>query len=232
MARLPRIVIPNAPHHVTQRGNRRQQTFFCKEDYKSYIEIMALACKRYNVSIWAYCLMPNHVHLVAVPQSQKDLTQAIGEAHESYTKQINYRMGWSGHLWQGRFFSATLDDYYLERCVRYVELNPIKSGLCIYPQDYPWSSSKAHCEKKSDRLVDVTPMLNMFPDWLAYLNVHTDASDIDLIRKNSRTGRPIGDKKFLEQLEIETGLRLTPKKPGPVREIDWGHPTDPDLPIS
>lgn len=98
MARLARLVIPGVPHHVTQRGNRRQRTFFCEEDYSAYLKLMAQWCAERGVAIWAYCLMPNHVHLIAVPQSEDALSRAIGEAHRRYTRRINFREKWRGYL--------------------------------------------------------------------------------------------------------------------------------------
>ena len=109
MARMARAVAPG----VTQRGNRRQQTFFNDEDYQSYLELMAQWCEKYKVEIWSYCLMPNHVHLIAVPETKDGLKLAIGEAHRRYTRRINFREGWRGHLWQGRFSSFMMDERYL-----------------------------------------------------------------------------------------------------------------------
>jgi len=85
MARLARVVIPGMPHHITQRGNRRQPTFFCDEDYTAYLELMGQWCKERGVEVWAYCLMPNHAHLIAVPKAEDGLRRAIGEAHRRYT---------------------------------------------------------------------------------------------------------------------------------------------------
>ena len=96
MARIARVVVPGIPHHVTQRGNRRQRTFFNESDYRAYIDLMAECCSRQGVEVWAYCLMPNHVHVVAVPSTKKSLRLAIGEAHRRYTKRINAREGWTG----------------------------------------------------------------------------------------------------------------------------------------
>ena len=101
------------PHHVTQRGNRRQQTFFGEEDYQHYLELMAQFCRAEQVANWAYCLMPNQVHLIVVPQSTESLCRAIGEAHRRYTRRINFREGWRGHLWQGRFASFVMDEDHL-----------------------------------------------------------------------------------------------------------------------
>jgi putative transposase len=125
------------PHHITQRGNRRQQTFFCEEDYEAYLQLMAEWCAKHAVEIWAYCLMPNHVHLVAVPNSEDGLRRAIGEAHRRYTRRINFREGWRGRLWQGRFASFVMDEPYLLAAARYVELNPIRAGLAMVSERLP-----------------------------------------------------------------------------------------------
>ena len=129
MARLARLVIPGLPHHVTQRGNRRQQTFFNDGDYAAYLELMAEWCREEGVEIWGYCLMPNHVHLIAVPKTEDGLRRAIGEAHRRYTRRINFREKWRGYLWQGRFASFIMDEPYLLAAARYVELNPVRAKL-------------------------------------------------------------------------------------------------------
>ena len=123
MARIARIVVPRYPHHITQRGNRRQKTFFCDEDYRRYIDLMAEWCNRCGVAVWAYCLMPNHTHLIAVPQTEEGLRKAVGEAHRRYSRMINFREGWRGYLWQGRFSSFVMDERYLLTAVRYIKLS-------------------------------------------------------------------------------------------------------------
>ena len=129
MSRLARVVVPGYPHHVTQRGNRRLRTFFCDEGDHAYIDLMGEWCSTCGVEVWAYCLMANHVHLVAVPGTETGLRSAIGEAHRRYTRRVNFRERWRGHLWQGRFALFVLDDYYLLAATRYVEMNPVKAGL-------------------------------------------------------------------------------------------------------
>ena len=126
---MARLVIPGLPHHITQRGNRRQQTFFNDGDYAAYIELMAEWCREEGVEIWGYCLMPNHVHLIAVPKTEDGLRRAIGEAHRRYTRRINFREKWRGYLWQGRFASFIMDEPYLLAAARYVELNPLRAEL-------------------------------------------------------------------------------------------------------
>ena len=144
MARLALLVAPGAPHHVTQRGNRRQRTFFCDEDYEAYIGLMAEWCGRSGVAVWAYCLMPNHGHSIVVRRSEGGHRSAIGEAHRRYSRCIDFREGWRGHLWKGRFASYPMNEPYLLAAVRYVELNPVRTGLVESPGVYPWSSAAAH----------------------------------------------------------------------------------------
>jgi putative transposase len=158
MARLARVVVPGVAHHVTQRGNRRQPTFFQEDDYRAYLELLGEGCGRCGVEVWAYCLMPNHVHLIVVPQSEDGLRRALGEAHRRYTRRINFREGWRGHLWQGRFASFALDARYLRRAARYVELNPVRAKLCRMPWRWPWSSAAAHVAGKEDGVVRVAPL--------------------------------------------------------------------------
>ncbi len=136
MARLPRVVAPGVPHHVTQRGNRGQQTFFEADDFRLYLELMAEWCAARGVEIWAYCLMPNHVHLIAVPETEDALRRAIGEAHRRYTQAVNRRQGWTGHLWQGRFASFAMDEPNLLTAARHVELNPVRARLTVGAGDY------------------------------------------------------------------------------------------------
>jgi putative transposase len=215
MARIARAVAPGIPH-VTQRGNRRQQTFFGDEDYQAYLELMAEWCVAYNVQIWAYCLMPNHVHLIAVPKTKDGLNLAIGEAHRRYSRRINFREGWRGHLWQGRFSSFILDESYLLACTRYVELNPVRAGLVKKPEAWRWSSAAAHAKRKDDILVRTKPLLAMIKSpWGKFFSVDVQESDMALFRKHERTGWPIGDDAFIERLERLLDRKLKPKKPGP-----------------
>lgn len=214
MARIARVVAAGYPHHITQRGNRRQQTFFCDEDYKAYISLMSEWCRKFNVEIWAYCLMPNHVHIVAVPESEEGLRSAIGEAHRRFTRHVNFREGWRGHLWQGRFNSFPMDESYLLAAVRYVELNPMRAGLVKEPWSYPWSSAHAHLTGVDDKFVKVSPLLEMVKDWRGFLLSGIPEAEIEKLRKHERTGRPLGKKLFVEKLEGTLGRLLTKQKPG------------------
>ncbi len=146
MARMGRRVISGIPHHVTQRGVRRMEVFQHEDDYRVYLDLISRSCKQAGTEVWAYCLMSNHVHFVLVPSTQDGLRSALGEAHRQYTRHINFREGCRGHLWQERFHSFAMDERYLLSAVRYVELNLVHAGMAKRPEDYPWSSARAHLE--------------------------------------------------------------------------------------
>ena len=215
MARLARLVIPGLPHHITQRGNRRLQTFFNDEDYAAYIELMAQWCREEGVEIWSYCLMPNHVHLIAVPKTKDGLRRAIGEAHRRYTRRVNFREKWRGYLWQGRFASFIMDEPYLLAATCYVELNPVRAKLVEHASQWPWSSAKAHLKGRDDRLVKVKPLLAMVGNWKAFLRSAIAEEELRDLREHGRTGRPLGSSHFLDHLESLVGRVLKRQKPGP-----------------
>ena len=214
MARIARIIATGIPHHVTQRGNRRMTTFFRDEDYQEYISLMAQWCKKCSVEIWAYCLMPNHVHLIAVPESEDALRRGIGEAHRRYSRMINFRENWRGHLWQGRFASFPMDENYLLAAALYVEMNPVRANLVPDAASWPWSSAQAHLAKKDDGLVTVAPLLEMVGDWKIFL-AGAEEERLNDIRRHERTGRPLGADLFVERLESDLGRTLKREKPGP-----------------
>ena len=216
MARIARVVVPHYPHHVTQRGNRRQQTFFTDGDYRAYIDLMSHWCRKHTVDIWGYCLMPNHVHMIAVPSNRDGLRLAIGEAHRRYTRRVNFRQGWRGHLWQGRFASCVMQQSHLLACIRYIEMNSVRAGLVDAPDKWPWSSTAGHISGHGDGLVKPEPLLAMVKeDWKSFLVKTLETGIAETIRKHERTGRPMGDGAFIEVLEGITGLRLKAGKPGP-----------------
>jgi putative transposase len=214
MARLARVIAPGYPHHVTQRGNRRQQTFFCEADYAVYLDLLADWCAKCRVEVWAYCLMPNHVHLVAVPSDEDGLRRALGEAHRRYTRHVNLRELWRGYLWQGRFASFPMDEAHLLAAFRYIEHNPVRAGLAETPWQYPNSSAKFHVLGTADPLVRTDPCRDLVGDWSVFLGYPLDTGEIDALRAHERTGRPLGDTAFVESLERLVGRSLAPGKAG------------------
>jgi len=220
MARMARVVVPGIPHHVTQRGVRRNDVFFCADDYAVYLRFLSEFCQKSGTDVWAYCLMTNHVHLVMVPSTEDGLRASLGEAHRRYTRYINEREGCLGHLWQERFHSFPMDDYYLQATVRYVELNPVHANMVKRPEDYAWSSARAHLAGMDDQLVKVAPMMERVRHWQTYLSSDLDDAVVESLRKHTKTGRPLGEDTFVDMLELRLGRVLRPLKQGRKKKGD------------
>jgi putative transposase len=212
MPRSARLVVPGLPHHVTQRGNQRQQTFFSDSDCRLYLRLLSRWCASSGTAVWAWCLMPNHVHLVLVPSSEDGLAAALGPAHGHYSSLVNAREDRTGHLWQGRFGSFVMDEAHLLACARYVELNPVRAGLVRRPEDWLWSSARVHLGGRPDGLVDAAPLLERWPDWRAVLDGGLEPELRDAIRARERSGRPLGDSAFLAALAAAGHDRVVPAR--------------------
>jgi putative transposase len=213
MARTARIVIGDAPHHLTQRGNNRQDVFFLDDDRAVYLKFLAEQCRRHRVSILGYCLMNNHVHLIAVPQGVDALAKAIGRTHWLYAQYVNRLHRRSGHLWQNRFYSNPLDEEHCLLAMRYVERNPIRAGLCRVARRYLWSSAATHCgEKDKTGLLDLSGWKELAGglDWEAELSVDLPAEESRRLRSHAHTGRPLAADGWLSKLEHSLGRRLRP----------------------
>ena len=176
---MPRLVVPGLPHHVTQRGARRMKTFFSSCDYEKYLELIVEFKELAGVDIWAYCLMPNHIHLVVVPQDRDSLAIFFRHVHRLYTREINSRKRWTGHLWQERYHSFVMDEKHLMATVRYTELNPVRARLCCLPEDWRWSSVHAHLAEEDDAVVSVAPMLLRVSDWTSYLSRTLNENEVE-----------------------------------------------------
>jgi putative transposase len=192
MPRAARLVLPGVPHHVTQRGNRRQPTFFSEGDYAAYLNLLRYWCGRSETAVWAWCLMPNHVHLILVPGQEDGLRAALAETHRRYTWLVNRREGWSGHLWQSRFASFPMDEAHVHACLGYVELNPVRAGLVAAPEDWRWSSARAHLGFGDDAITDLAAARARVEDWRAFLDAGLDDGARDAIRARETSGRPLG----------------------------------------
>jgi len=214
MARIPRVVVPGVPHHVTQRGARRMQVFFDASDFDLYRDLLGEQADRLGVAIWAYCLMPNHVHLVAVPTEATSLARALSEAHRRYAFLLNKRHGWRGHLWQERFWSFPLDEGHLRSAARYVLLNPVRAGLVDHAADWPHSSARASLFGRADPLVDAKELEARLGEIGLLLEERDGEGDAEIVRRHSATGRPLGDEEFVASLEERLGRPLRKGKPG------------------
>jgi len=265
MPRIARVVIPDIPHHIIQRGNRRQPVFFSDDDRSAYLDYLCLHAKPAGISIWAYCLMDNHVHLIAVPKHKASFADGFSESQKRYSRRINFRENWRGHLWEGRFKSYPLDEFHLYAAMRYVERNPVRAKIVIaekpsddlitqifkkitqiilrrcsnlcnlifnqrnhsfytfsvetkivkQPWEYPWSSAQAHIKKENDKVIDSNFVTNEIKDWAEYIAKEDNKNDLVLLRNHSNTGRPLGDKKFIDFLEKISGRMLHRRRPGP-----------------
>ena len=158
--------------------------------------------------------MTNHVHLIVTPSERLNMSRAIGEAHRRYTQHINFREGWRGYLWQGRFSSFPMDEYHLIPAAAYVELNPVRAGMVDRAWDYRWSSVHAYLSGENDGLVEVRPLLDLVGNWKEFLLQMTDQS-VEEFETHERTGRPLGDEAFIEQASKKLGRDFKRKKPGP-----------------
>jgi len=214
MTRRARIVVPGVAHHVTQRGNRRAPIFFADGDQDVYRRLLAKQAAKAKVAIWAYCLMPNHVHLVLVPENEAGLSRAVGETHRRYTNFINARAGWTGHLFQSRFASVAMDEGHLLNAIRYVSLNPVRAGLAVRAKDWPWSSVRAHLAGVGDGLVRVRPVLDRIADFAGFLAAGDGEGAFDALRESETTGRPLGNKDFIEKLEHLLQRPIARRTPG------------------
>lgn len=218
MTRIARLVIPGIPHHVVQRGNRRQKTFFDMWDRRMYLRLLRELGPAFGVTFWAYCLMDNHVHLIAVPETVAGLASCIGRVHCEYSRRINRRHRWTGYLWQGRFFSAPLEESHLVTAIRYVERNPVRAGLVEQAAEYPWSSARAHVTGEVEPPLTRFFLQDHIGDWASFLGSEDLRSHVEDLRTHTRTGRPLGGEQFVSALEVMTGRSLTKRKTGRPRK--------------
>jgi putative transposase len=164
------MIIAGAPHHVTHRGNRRQEIFRDDADRRVYLNRLKLHCGANSVKVWAYVLMPNHVHIVCAPAVSSALSRTIGIAHSGYTVYFNAKYELTGHLWHARYYSVVLSDKHLWNAVRYVERNPVRARLVRYAENFRWSSAAGHCGLRTDPLIsDDLPALDWVTSWRRYL---------------------------------------------------------------
>jgi putative transposase len=217
MARLPRVVIVDVPHHVTQRGNARQAIFSSDSDRLAYLELLRQHCELYRLSLLGYCLMSNHVHLVVVPRTVPSLAQALQHTHGRYAAYWNARQSSSGHVWQGRFYSCPLDDAHLWTALRYVELNPLRAGMVDAASQWRWSSAAAHCGVSTpENWLELASWQKRWTAdaWIGYLAEGESPDEVTALRQFTHTGRPLGNAPFVAQLEQATLRLLAPRKRG------------------
>src|SRR5690348_7839127 len=221
MARLPRVVVVDVPHHVTQRGNSRQVIFSTDADRRAYLELLREYSHLYGLGLVGHCLMANHVHLIAVPHTPEALAQSLKQAHGRYAAYWNARQSSSGHVWQGRFYSCPLDEPHLWEALRYVELNPVRAGMVERAEEWTWSSALAHCGLATpDGMLEMQRWRKRWtaPEWREFLNEAEPASELSALRHSTHTGRPLGSPEFVAALEQSMSRPLVPRKGGRPRK--------------
>lgn len=222
MPRVARAVIPDVPHHVTQRGNNRQDVFFTEDDRTTYLEILREQADRFRLDVLGYSLMSNHVHLVVVPRKVDALAKAVGRTDWIYARAINRLHGRSGHLWQNRFFSCALDEKHVVAAMRYVEQNPVRAHIVKRPWEYPWSSARAHVEgRDGSGLLDLHAWLREWPpkEWRKMLGTVLEKKTVATLRQFTAHGRPLGSDGFVSKMEALLGRRLRALPQG--RQVGW-----------
>jgi len=219
MPRIGRIVVAEYPHHITQRGNYRHTVFIEKPDYQMYLEWLEKYARRYSLLFLAWCLMPNHVHYIAIPEKDDSLAKTFNACHMRYSQYFNKKKRSFGHLWQGRFYSCVLDEAHLYQAVRYIENNPVRARLARVAEDWDWSSARYHIsgEKSPLTLANAARYITV-SNWKDYLMQTDDAAMVADIKANALTGRPLGSNAFVARIERIFNLRLRPLARGRPRK--------------
>ena len=223
MPRLARATFAGIPHHITQRGNRREDVFHTEEDRKVYLAWLKTYIEQNDVQVLAYCLMTNHLHIVAIPKREDGLHRVLKPLHMRYAQRINRERGWKGHVWQGRYFSAPLDEAYTWAAVRYVERNPVRAELVRRAEDYRWSSAAAHCGLHEDPVLAVKGVwprrFDDVDDWSEWLREADDPEKLELLRRNIDKGLPCGTQRFIQRLSKKIGRSLEYRPRGRPRKM-------------
>jgi putative transposase len=215
-----RCAVPGYPHHIRQRGVRKEPIFHDDSDYLVYLRNLKDGCAEHDLRIRTYCFMTNHIHIIGVPKAELSLSRALHDAHSNYSRYFNAKYGFVGHAWQGRPLYSAMDDRYMWNAVRYVERNPLRAGIVLRAEDYLWSSAAAHCALRDDILLtDDFPPSGVIPNWSEWLKIEDTEEELKNIRHHLSTGRPWGTPEFLQQLEELTGRPLLPRKVGRPKKI-------------
>ncbi len=215
MPRTARIVIPGYLHHVTQRGNYRQNVFEEDQDRVTYLKYIEEKSQKYEVDIYAFCLMDNHVHFLVKPRRESSMGCLFQTAHMKYSQYYNRKKYQKGHLWQGRFYSCLVSGAHIERVFRYIENNPVRAGITEKAWQYSWSSARAHLGKQYNviRLADAKEYLSI-DSWREYLRGREDDEFLKEIRDQTRKGLMLAPKSFVDRIEKKLCVKIVRNPPG------------------
>ena len=220
MPRIARIVGVQYPHHIVQRGNNREKVFLDPEDFKKYLFLLQKYSKEKEARILAYCLMGNHVHLLIRPMAGNTLFKMMQGVALCYTQYFNRKNGRTGRIWECRYHSSVIDeDRYLWAVSRYIEKNPVRGRLVRRPEEYPYSSARAHLLGKNDLLLG-EPLFSRreLKDYRAFMKGALDRRLQEEIRRKTKLGKPLGDGRFCKSLSMKLGRNLTFRARGRPRE--------------
>ena len=188
--------------------------FFSDADRLKFLSLLRHPVSKGQLHVWAYCLMANHVHLIVVPSAEDALGREMRRLNSLYATYLNREQGWSGHVWETRFYSTPLGESHLWSAVRYVERNPVRAGLVAHATEYTWSSARAHCGLAADDILSGDlERAGHTSDWHAWLAL-PDTQRAQEVRDRTRTGRPCGGEGFVQKLEGILGRRLRKAKAG------------------
>ena len=219
MARLPRLNLPNIPQHVVQRGNNRQACFFAEQDYLVYLDKLKEYSKKYQVAVHAYVLMTNHVHLLMTPTTEKGVSQLMQSLGRYYVRYVNQTYHRSGTLWEGRYKSTLVNsEQYFLLVSRYIELNPVRAAMVNHPAEYPWSSFQGNALDKNIELLTSHSLYLALGNkaferkkaYQALFSAHVDELALQEIRDATNKAWVLGDSRFKQQIEQDTGRRASP----------------------
>lgn len=223
MPRRERTVIPFLPHHVTQRGTRKQDVFFTPDDRRIYLELLAKYAERHGAELLAYTLMTNHVHHLVVPHTSESLRWTFQMTHKRYAEYLNAKNGWTGHVWQAKFYSSPVDEEYFWVALRYIYQNPVAAGLSLHPAQYPWSSANAHCsDDQNPYIAKDSPLAQRIfrksgiRTWLGKM---PDTEQVMQLRQRTLRDLPTGSSDFLDLLEQSHGARVQIAKMGRPKKV-------------
>jgi len=215
MARIARVVYPGVAHHITQRGIRRLDIFIDDDDKRFFIKLLQKYSEKYQLKIHAYCLMSNHIHLVAVPVKPQSMQNAMHDLCTRYAAYFNRKYNFSGHLFQNRYFSTPLEGEHSENAARYVEQNPVRAGMVTRADIFPWSSARGNCGVTEDKLLDSeSPILKDPENWRVALTENLNDVVTKKIQKATKSGKPLGSDKFIKEIETKLKRKIKSQKRG------------------
>jgi putative transposase len=224
MARHARQAIANIPYHIIHRGNNHQTIFFCKNDYQFFIHSLKLAKEKYPCKIYAFILMPNHIHLLLEPvQEDYNLANFMKHITQRYAQHVNKRYQRTGTLWEGRFKSSAIStDHYLLACSRYIEMNAVRAGIVELPEQYDFSSYKAKIGLKRFDFLDDDPLYfglgksesERQKKYQKWFKESISKNEWNMIREAIQRNWPYGNEKFQERIESTLGQKFEIKKAG------------------